>query len=1339
MAREALIKLGLDISSFRGKVVEALKDLKGLTGKPVEIPVTADTDNAQKELKQARGKFVKAGQDAGEGFNSGFSDTVKGGALGGLLGSIAGQVSQGLQQAFSAAVEAGSNFETALQSVSAVTGVTGDGLNDLGERAKNLALQFGGSATTQLEAFQTVLSKFGPDLASAPEALTKVAESVNVLGKAAGLDAKQSVDALSNSMLQFGVDASDPAKLAQESGRFINVLAASAKVGAAEIPQVAEAILQAGVAAKGANLSFEETNAAIQQLAVGGKVGSEAGVALRNVIGLLTKQSGPGEKALAGVGLSIKDLGETLTTQGLSATLEKLQGGIEKLGTDAEKAAFKATLFGTENASAAGILLGGVNNIKAFTAGVTGTAEAQEQAAKNSDTLAARFEKLKAAVEVGFINAFQAVSPLIKSVFDNFEKFAPILAIVTAGILAYGVAIGVQTLATKLATLATFSFSAALAANPIGATIAAVTLLAAGIYGLVDAFNVSTEEALDNAEAEKKVIEQQIKSNKERTVSVTQTQSLAKEFENLAKKQGRTADEEKRLQDIQRELDKQYPDLIDQTKSFAENLEGVQKIGKATTDELDKLGKQSEELASKLKKSTQNVAFAVRNVAIDAFREAADDADVEDAGEEFVNALFGAKNEQQVRAAEGRFLDVQNKLVAQGKIGSEELIALETQRVEAVNKTIATFNKQAEAVADVNKELEKAPPPQPTEDPDAEKKAEKARKDAEALAKALAALAAQQRELDKQREVAAANLLSDEVERLKELARIERDYANKALEAERGNLKSKGQLRETELETIRLREVANNEKFQAKIIEIDAKAAADRLKLETENAKKLSDASNKLAKDRLAGLLATLKAGNIAIASEVLAAQRVVIDGVLSDTIDRIVQSTPEYVAAAKVIQRELLAGLINPEEAQKRLDELRQRITQTLLATPADAANIYAAQIRAAYSEAADELVKGTNEVTDAVNKALADSPTPGFVKSLKGLKDAINSVDYKGLVKETKKANAEVAKSQEDLVTSLLDGQSSYQDAVAKFAELEQERAAQSSATVEIAGAVLAAAAQQQLDAANEQINVINTIRAENEKLASDLVTAEQNKNAAIAALRAEDFANEQLYNEARAKLEEDYAAKKSQVDQQLADNAEKSDAAQSQALLNIGAAAGTAFAGLLTGAQSAGQALKTIVGDTVASLINLYAPAIIGGFQTIAPGPVGFVLGTAAVTTLKALLKVALAGFSEGGYTGNVGTSDIAGVVHGREFVINARDTQRNRALLEHINRGGTVDTFAGAPSNELAMMRAELQAIRQRLDRVPDLTARREAVDVSVGLDPVLYERGRHRMMARSLRG
>ena len=1335
MARESTVKLGLDIAGFRQSLSEAIKGLRGLSSEETTVKIGVDDAPAQKGLRDSKKSFIKAGEQAGEGFNDGFKSAAGAAALGGFVGTIGASITQGLQTALTDAIAAGSNFETALQSVSAVTGVTGDGLNDLGERAKNLALQFGGSATTQLEAFQTVLSKFGPDLASAPEALTTVAESVNVLGKAAGLDAKASVDALSNSMLQFGVDASDPAKLAQESGRFINVLAASAKVGAAEIPQVAEAILQAGVAAKGANLSFEETNAAIQQLAVGGKVGSEAGVSLRNVIGLLTKQSGPGEKALAGVGLSIKDLGETLTTQGLTATLEKLRGGIDKLGTDAEKAAFKATLFGTENASAAGILLGGIDNLKAFTEGVTGTSEAQAQAAKNSDTLAARFDKLKAAVEVGFINAFQAVSPIVKSLLDNLGTVVPIVVALAAAVAAYTVVSNASAIATQILAAKTAILNAVMAANPAGLVAVAVVALTAGIIALADAMSISTEEALENAEAEKELIQNQIQANKERKVSVTQTKSLAAQFTELANKADRTVAEEKRLQEIQRELDKQYPDLIDQTKSFADNLKGVEEIGKRTTSELDKLGKEAEALGKRLEQSTRNVAFATRNIAIEAFQDAADDADVEKAGEQFVNALYGARNEEAVRRAESAFLEVVNLAVKAGEIGNQELLALDKARTDAVAKTIATFAKKVDATNEDTAAIEKN-----TDKTDDNKDAnEEAAKAADALAKARAALAAQERALEKQRALAAANLIADETERQKEVARIEARFQVLSFEAERKALTSKGKLRAVQGKTIDAKVIAANEALQNKLTEIDAKATADRLKREEDAQKKLNEITSRIAKQRVDDLLAQLKAGNVAIAGEVAEAQRAAIDRTLADTIDKIVQSTPAYVAAAKVIQRELLAGLIDETEARRRTDNLRQSILQELLALPADASNVYAAQIRNAYDQASDEIVKGTRDITEAVNTALAESKTPGFIASLGGLKQALKDVDYKGIVKESKKAGKEIAKNQEDIVQQLLKGEATYQQSVGKFAELEQQRAEASSVTAEILTQAITAAAQQQLDAAQEQIAVIDQIKRRNEEIAAETVSIEKRKNEAIALLREEDFASAQLYEDAKRKLNEDATAQIDKLNKEQTRNTEAAERAQSQALLNIAASAGAAFAGLLAGTESASAALKTIVGDTVQSLISLYAPAIIGGFQSIIPGPIGFVLGSAAVTALQALLKVALAGFSEGGYTGNVGTSSVAGVVHGQEFVTNAKATKANRGLLEHINKGGTVDSYGALPVSEFAAMRTELAAIRQRLDRIPDITERRDGVDVKLGLDTVLYERQRHRFMARSLRG
>ena len=39
---------------------------------------------------------------------------------------------------------------------------------------------------------------------------------------------------------------------------------------------------------------------------------------------------------------------------------------------------------------------------------------------------------------------------------------------------------------------------------------------------------------------------------------------------------------------------------------------------------------------------------------------------------------------------------------------------------------------------------------------------------------------------------------------------------------------------------------------------------------------------------------------------------------------------------------------------------------------------------------------------------------------------------------------------------------------------------------------------------------------------------------------------------------------------------------------------------------------------------------------------------------------------------------GTGEVAGVVHGQEYVVNAAATSKNRAALETMNAGGTVNT-------------------------------------------------------------
>ncbi len=80
------------------------------------------------------------------------------------------------------------------------------------------------------------------------------------------------------------------------------------------------------------------------------------------------------------------------------------------------------------------------------------------------------------------------------------------------------------------------------------------------------------------------------------------------------------------------------------------------------------------------------------------------------------------------------------------------------------------------------------------------------------------------------------------------------------------------------------------------------------------------------------------------------------------------------------------------------------------------------------------------------------------------------------------------------------------------------------------------------------------------------------------------------------------------------------------------------------------------------------------------TIAPPPVNYALA-AAVGAAAAANVARIAGFREGGYTGDGGLNQVAGVVHGREFVMNADATRKNRATLEAMNSGATIGGEGG----------------------------------------------------------
>lgn len=80
-----------------------------------------------------------------------------------------------------------------------------------------------------------------------------------------------------------------------------------------------------------------------------------------------------------------------------------------------------------------------------------------------------------------------------------------------------------------------------------------------------------------------------------------------------------------------------------------------------------------------------------------------------------------------------------------------------------------------------------------------------------------------------------------------------------------------------------------------------------------------------------------------------------------------------------------------------------------------------------------------------------------------------------------------------------------------------------------------------------------------------------------------------------------------------------------------------------------------------------------------KTLASAPYPYAIPMAVAAGIAAaanVAKIAGVGFMAGGYTGSVPTSQVAGVVHGQEYVMNAQATAQNRPVLEALNAGNSV---------------------------------------------------------------
>lgn len=324
--------------------------------------------------------------------------------FGGVILSVIGFLT-GFTLALRAIRDERNKLEESQAGLKALTGLDDDSIAWLTGQAKTLSttmtkegLRVRQSAAEILDAFMLVGSA-KPELLGDKEALKAVTEEAMRLQAAAkDITLNEAVDSLTLSLNQYGAAA-------DQAGRFTNVLAAGSQAGSANIASQAKAIRNAGTAAASANVPIEQTVALIETLAYRGIKDEVAGTGLKKFF--LVLQTGADETNPKIVGLD-KAL-ENLKNKNMDA------GAIKKM-------------FREEGYNTASVILQNTKMVKDFTAAVTGTNVAYEQAAINSDTAQAKLEQARNKMKLAAIDLGEKLNPALTvstNMLTNVLKYLP--------------------------------------------------------------------------------------------------------------------------------------------------------------------------------------------------------------------------------------------------------------------------------------------------------------------------------------------------------------------------------------------------------------------------------------------------------------------------------------------------------------------------------------------------------------------------------------------------------------------------------------------------------------------------------------------------------------------------------------------------------------------------------------------------------------------------------------------------------------------------------------------------------------------------------------------------
>lgn len=309
-----------------------------------------------------------------------------------------------------AAVKTAADFDAGMSQVAAISGATGDDLEALRDKAREMGskTKFSASEAASAMEYMAMAGWKTGDMLGGIEGIMKLAA-------ASGEDLATTSDIVTDALTAFGLSAED-------SGHFADILAAASSNANTNVSMMGETFKYCAPIAGALGFSAEDTAEAIGLMANAGIKSTQAGTALRTIMNNLTGEVKISGKAIGDVTIATTNADGSM--RDLSDILADCRTAFSGL-SESEKAQAAETLVGKNAMSGFLALMNAapedIDKLSNAIDNCDGTAESM--AATMQDNLAGQLTILKSQLEELAISFGEILMPAIRSIVSHIQGF----------------------------------------------------------------------------------------------------------------------------------------------------------------------------------------------------------------------------------------------------------------------------------------------------------------------------------------------------------------------------------------------------------------------------------------------------------------------------------------------------------------------------------------------------------------------------------------------------------------------------------------------------------------------------------------------------------------------------------------------------------------------------------------------------------------------------------------------------------------------------------------------------------------------------------------------------